>query len=157
QTGRGRAMSDKIVAKRYADALFQLADEKNNAESLIDELAIVKKIFNANNQFVQLLNFPQISNRKKWTLIDDTFGQFNKDIIHTLKLLIERQRIGIIFEVIDQVTERYNETYGIAEATVHSVRELSEKESENIKDSLKKQLQKEEIIIHNVVDPSVLG
>ena len=150
-------MSEAVVAKRYADALFQLADEKNSAKDLIAELAVVKDVFQTNDQAVQLLLHPQVSNAEKMTFIDEAFGKFGKDVINTLKLLVERQRIGMVIEVIDQVTEHYNEAYGIAEAVVYSVRDLSDDEKENVEVSLKQKLNKKEINIRNVIDPSVLG
>ena len=36
-------MSEAVVAKRYADALFQLANEKNIVDKLISELAASKR------------------------------------------------------------------------------------------------------------------
>src|SRR5699024_12597680 len=66
-------------------------------------------------------------------------------------------RIENIIEIINQVTEIYNEANGIAVANVYSVRELTETERENIANSLKQQLKKKEVKLNNIIDPSVLG
>src|SRR5699024_6809229 len=139
---------------RYADALFQLADENNNAETLITELAVVKDAFQANKKLIQILNHPKISESDKMNMIDEVFGECRKDIIHTIKLLVKRNRIE---KIINQVTEIYNEANGIAVANVYSVRELTETERENIANSLKQQLKKKEVKLNNIIDPSVLG
>src|SRR5699024_6748229 len=136
---RRRAMSEAVVANRYADALFQIADENNNAETLITELAVVKDAFKANKKLIQILNHPKISESDKMNMIDEVFGECRKDIIHTIKLLVTRHRIENIIEIINQVTEIYNEANGIAVANVYSVRELTETERENIANSLKQQ------------------
>lgn len=150
-------MSEAVVANRYADALFQLADENNNAETLITELAVVKDAFQANKKLIQILNHPKISESDKMNMIDEVFGECRKDIIHTIKLLVTRHRIENIIEIINQVTEIYNEANGIAVANVYSVRELTETERENIANSLKQQLKKKEVKLNNKIDPSVLG
>lgn len=150
-------MSEAVVAKRYADALFQLANEKNHSETLMNELQIVKDLFKENEKLIEILNHPQISANDKQKIIDETFGSFDKDVVHTLKLLVTRHRIGNIVEIIDQVADVYNEASGIAVATVYSARELSNSEQEDIAVSFKKQLQKKEIKINNIIDPSVLG
>src|SRR5699024_3713937 len=150
-------MSEAVVANRYADALFQLADENNNAETLITELAVVKDAFQANKKLIQILNHPKISESDIMNMIDVVMSVCRRDIIDTIKLLVTRQSIEKITEIINQVTENYNEANGIAVANVYSVRELTETERENIANSLKQQLKKKEVKLNNIIDPSVLG
>src|SRR5699024_3194192 len=128
-----------------ADALFQLADENNNAETLITELSVVKDAFQANKKLIQILNHPKISESDKMNMIDEIFGECRKDIIHTIKLLVTRHRIEKIIEMINQVTEIDKEANGIAVAKVYCERELKETERENIAKTLKQQLKKKEV------------
>src|SRR5699024_11272534 len=95
--------------------------------------------FQANKKLIQILNHPKISESDKMNMIDEVFGECRKDIIHTIKLLVTRHRIENIIEIINQVTEIYNEANGIAVANVYLVRELKESERENIENSLTKQ------------------
>src|SRR5699024_10858650 len=129
-------MSEAVVANRYADALFQLADENNNAETMITELAVVKDAYQANTKMIQIMKQQKITKSDKINMIYEVFGECIKDIIHTIKLLVTRHRIENIIEIINQVTEIYNEANGIAVANVYSVRELTETERENIANSL---------------------
>jgi|SRR5690625_1615991 len=150
-------MSEAVVAKRYADALFQLANKNENITNIISQLDVVRDVFLTNDKLIDILHHPQIQLEDKMKLIDDAFGKCDKDIIHTLKLLIERHRIEYIEQIIDHVTELYNESRGIAAATVYSVRALSDEEKEKVATSLAKQLGKKEVSIENEIDPSVLG
>jgi len=150
-------MSEAVVAKRYADALFQLASEKNSVDQLISELQIVKEVFQNNNEISDFLNHPRVNNDEKMKLIDEAFEKCDEDVIHTIKILVERHRIDIMTLIVDAFIEQYNETNGIAAATVYSVREISDDEKEKIAASLKKQLNKKSISIVNIVDPSLLG
>src|SRR5690625_1825274 len=150
-------MSEAVVAKRYADALFQLASDKNNIDTLLSELQVVKEVFHNDKQITDFLNHPRVNNDEKMKLIDVAFKEFNKDVLHTLKILVERHRINIVTEFVDAFVDQYNEANKIAQATVYSVRALSEEETTNIESSLKKQLQKEQVVITNKIEPSLLG
>ncbi|MFD2131513.1 F0F1 ATP synthase subunit delta [Pseudogracilibacillus auburnensis] len=150
-------MSEAVVAKRYADALFQLANEKNNVVKLISELEVVKEVFLNDKKMIDVLNHPRISNHDKMNIINGAFGQFDKDVINTLKILVERHRINVITSIVDHFVHLYNEANGVAAATVYSVRALSDEEKANLESSFKKQFNKQSVSIKNVVDPTLIG
>src|SRR5690625_639349 len=121
-------MSEAVVAKRYADALFQLASEKNNEEELVAELQVIQTVFQNNQKLVDLLHHPRISGAEKMDLINEAFGQFHKDVLNTLKILVQRNRIRLVPSIIDHFVYLYNEAKGIAVATVYSVSESIDEE-----------------------------
>lgn len=43
-------MSEAVIAKRYADALFQLGTEKASLNQLLEEFRVVKDVFEDNEQ-----------------------------------------------------------------------------------------------------------
>src|SRR5690625_2516713 len=147
----------EVVAKRYAEALFQLATEKNIAEQLISELGTVKKVFAQDKQLLEFLNHPRIRLEKKKALIDDAFTSCNNVILNTLKLLVERHRLTHIVAIIDQFVHFYNEANGIATATVYSVRPLTDEEKTSLENSFKKKLNKDSITFINKTDDSLIG
>ena len=150
-------MSDAIVAKRYADALFQLAKDKNNLETIREELKVVRDVFIENPKMKEVLYHPRIKYNDKVALINSAFGSCNEDIIHTIKLLTERRRIQYVTDMVAYFTDNYNAAKGIAEATVYSVRELTDSEKENVNAALANQLNKQEVLIKNEVDSAILG
>ncbi len=150
-------MSEAVVAKRYADALFQLANEKNSVDKLISELPVVKEVFRSDKKIGDFLNHPRVSNDQKMKLIDEAFKQCDKDVKNMLKILIERHRINAVSEIVDAFVEQYNEANGVANATVYSVRALSEEEQTKVEASLKAELHKKSVSIKNIVEPSLLG
>jgi len=146
-----------VVAKRYAEALFQLATEKNIADQLISELGTVKEVFENDKQLVEFLSHPRINLQTKQALIDEAFKSYNKTVINTLKILVERHRLTEIVAIVDQYIHLYNEANGIATATVYSVRTLSDDEKTSLENSFKQKLNKDSITFTNKVDPSLLG
>src|SRR5699024_8599346 len=150
-------MSEAVVAKRYADALFQLALEQNKTDQLVSQLSVVKEVFQSDDKIIQFLNHPRIELKKKIQIIEDSFKDSDKDLVNTLKILVERHRISNVVAIIDHFIHLYNEKNGIAVATVQSVRELSNDEKVQLETSLKSQLNKKSVKIENIIDPSLIG
>lgn len=149
-------MSEAVVAKRYAEALFQLGTEKANLDQLAEELRIVRDVFN-NKDFFTFLKHPRVNNEKKKQLLEEAFQGLQANVVNTLKLLVDRQRVDITPSIIDHFIEKVNDAKGIAEASVFSVRELSDTEKEELQQGLAKRFNKNTIKLTNVVDPSILG
>lgn len=150
-------MSQVIVAKRYADALFQLANEQNLTDQFIEELEVVKATFEQNEKLSFLLSSPNVTVSKKTALIDEAFAGVHTYIKNELKILIQRRRSNSIIHVIDEFTNLYNEKNDIAHAIVTSARELTETEATNVETTFKSLLNKKSLTIENKVDASLLG
>src|SRR5699024_3975622 len=150
-------MSETVVAKRYADALFQLATEKGIDEKLISELQTVKEVFLAEKQVNDFLNHPRVTNEQKLQLIDASFAQLDKYVQNTLKLLVERHRVNVIPLIVDEYENLYNESRNIAVATVYSTRALTDDEKAKLENSFKTRFNKEQITIEKEVEPSIIN
>lgn len=150
-------MSEAVAAKRYADALFQLANEKTVVEQFVEEFRTVNEVFQRNKDLYTFLKHPRVHNAKKKQFLDEVFQGLHKDVVNTLKLLVERHRVEIIPSIIDHFIHLVNDAKGIAEATVYSVRELSDLERSELEVSFAKRFNRSAIQLHNVVDPSLIG
>ncbi|MFD1362032.1 F0F1 ATP synthase subunit delta [Lentibacillus salinarum] len=147
----------QVAANRYAEALFQLGNEKGTLEQLVKESEVLKSIFNENEQLVTFMEHPRINHDKKMQFLGDVFQGFSDDVLKTLKLLAERHRIGIVPAILDAFIHLVNEAKGIAEAKVYSVRKLSESEKEQLEITFAKRFNKQAIKLESIVDPSIIG
>ncbi|WP_066188087.1 MULTISPECIES: F0F1 ATP synthase subunit delta [Gracilibacillus] len=150
-------MSKANVAKRYAEALFQIAQEKSTTDMLEEELATVKEVFQANATFLAFLQHPQVAGEKKKQLLSEAFSGFSKDVLHTLFILVDRHNEEIVPEIVDHFITFANEAKGIKEATVYSVRALTEVEQQEIERVFTKKWNVTSLKINNQVDPTVIG
>lgn len=150
-------MSEAVVAKRYADALFQLASEKATLNDLLEELRVVKQVFLENNELLVFLAHPRVTNEKKRAFLDATFAGVTKDLLNLLKILAERHRLGLVSEIADAYESFVNEASGVAQGKVYSVRKLSDAEKADLEASFAKRLNKSVIKLENVVDPTIVG
>ncbi|WP_164217661.1 F0F1 ATP synthase subunit delta [Virgibacillus sp. YIM 98842] len=150
-------MSEAVVAKRYADALFQLGNEKAVLDSLLEEFRTVKKVFETNANFNTFLKHPRVHNEKKKQFLDEVFQGLSADVVNTIKLLVERQRSEILPSIIDHFIQLVYDAKGIAAATVYSVRELDSAELKELESAFAKRFNKNALYLENKVDPSILG
>ncbi|WP_373893969.1 F0F1 ATP synthase subunit delta [Virgibacillus natechei] len=147
----------EVVASRYADALFQLGEDKANLEKLVEDFQIVHEVFQNNEQLHTFLTHPRINNEKKKQLLVEAFQGLSTDALNTLKLLVDRRRTEIIPSIIDHFIQLVNDAKEIAEATVYSVRELSDDERSQLETTFAKRFNKKAIKLKNVVDTSIIG
>src|SRR5690625_2737253 len=150
-------MSKSIAARRYAEALFQLGDEKNTLEQINEELQVVQEVFHKNEQVYTFLKHPRVNHEQKKQFVDDVFQGLQADVINTIKLLVERHRIEITPTIVDHFNQMVNDAKGIAEAKVYSVRKLSDSEQQALSVSFAKRFEKKGMKIDNIVDPTLLG
>ena len=88
------------TGKLYGDSLYELALEKNveqrtYSKELLDELRIVKSLFDENPDYIRLLQEPSIPRKTRLGLIDKAFGaQADEYLVNFLKLLCEEELLS---------------------------------------------------------------
>jgi F-type H+-transporting ATPase subunit delta len=150
-------MSQTTVAKRYALALFQIAEEQQAIEQMEEELRVVKQVFVENKDLTAVLKSPKLSLDKKKELLKEAFASLSTYVLNTLMLLIDRHREGEIVAVADAFIHLANEKHGVAEATVYSVRELTEDEKDALSKAFAHKVGKQSLKIKTIIDKELLG
>ncbi|WP_391119965.1 F0F1 ATP synthase subunit delta [Psychrobacillus sp. L3] len=150
-------MSNSTAAKRYAIALFELAQQKNELRSVEEDLRELKIVWNANKELNTLFTSPKLSLDKKKELIRQIFTTANPIVINTLLVLIDKKRLGEVGNIINEFMTLSNEAQGVADAKVYSTRALTEEERTNISIAFAKNVGKQSLRIENIVDPSIIG
>ncbi|GGC85960.1 ATP synthase subunit delta [Thalassobacillus devorans] len=150
-------MSESVVSRRYANALFQLGKERNKLEQFEEELRNIRAVWVTNKELLTFLKHPRVSIDKKKQTIATGFAGYSSEVLNTLMLLLDRHREDIIPDLIDHFIEKVNDAKGIAEAKVYSVRELSEDEKLQISNVFAKKIGKNTLKITNIIDRSILG
>lgn len=150
-------MKKTIVGNKYAMALFQLAIEKNETEKIENDLRVVKEVFETTSELYSLLNTPNISLGQKKKVISDSFSGLSEYVQNTLMMLIDRHRVEHILPMISAFIDLNYDRKGIAQATVESVRPLTEEEVAVLSSEFAKKVDKNKLEIVNVVNTDLLG
>jgi F-type H+-transporting ATPase subunit delta len=150
-------MSNTLVAKRYASALFQIANEQQILSNILEDLRVIKEVFLSNKELKAVLKSSKISLQKKKEILKEAFTSVNPYVQNTLLILIDRHREDEINEVVNQFIELTNDEMGIADAEVYSTRELNETERDAISAVFAAKIGKKSLRIENIVDSELLG
>ena len=150
-------MSQSVAAERYALALFELAQEKGQTVSVLEDLRELKKVYVDNTELEQLLENPKLQMVKKKALLLELFKGINPLVLNTLYVLLDRNRMNEIVNVVDLFNKMSNDAAGIAEAKVYSTRPLTDEESASISNAFARKIGKQSLKIENIIDSSLIG
>jgi F-type H+-transporting ATPase subunit delta len=150
-------MSNTLVAKRYASALFQIANEQQILGQVEEDLRVVKEVLEYNSDLKAVLKSSKLTIDKKKEIVKNAFASVNVFVLNTVLVLIDRHREDQMVEVTDQFLELANEAMGIAEAEVYSARELTDAEREALSATFAAKIGKKSLRIENIVDSNLLG
>ena len=84
-------------------------------------------------------------------------GQINNSLLNLLKLLADRQRIGIVLPILERFMELYRETSNIALATVTSAVELTNEQKDLIKDKISSIAGTQKLELVTKTDQTLIG
>jgi len=145
------------VAKRYAEALFQLANEKGILSEVGADLKEVKAVFESNKDFAAVLGAPKVSATKKKEIIQNVFAAAQPAVVNTLQLLVDKKHINDVVAVVNVYETLAAAASGSAKAVVTSTRELTSEEREAISASFGKLVGVEKLDITNEIKPELIG
>jgi F-type H+-transporting ATPase subunit delta len=146
-----------VIAKRYAKALFEIAQQQNIVSVVEDELKAVVQAFESDPAIQKFLGYPNIDASKKTELLKSALnGKVSQLVLNTLQLLVERNRQDAIGEVSTAYTKIAGEALGQADATVFTAKSLDEAEMSKVVAEFGALVGKT-IRAEQIVDPALLG
>jgi F-type H+-transporting ATPase subunit delta len=145
------------VAKRYADALFQVAQTNGTLPGVSAELKEVATVFETNTELVSVLANPKVRIEAKKEMIKNVFVGASEAVVNTLQLLVDKKRINEVKIVADEFQKLAAAAQGTADATVFSTRALSTEEQAEISAAFGKLVGVEKLNITNKIDASLIG
>lgn len=115
------------VTTPYAEALLQVVSENDQTEEMVKEVKQLLSLINDSPDLEKTLSSPVLEKDTKKKIIIEIFSEkINSSLLNFLKLLADRQRIGIVTSILHRFLEIYRENSNIALATVTSAVELTD-------------------------------
>lgn len=148
----------KLISKRYAIALFELAKEKiNKIDSLSLEIDVLLNSIENDKDFIKVINHPGISSDEKFNIFSNICKEnMSEEILGLISILIKKNREAEITEVFKTFLNLVKEYKGITTAYIYSATKLKEEQILKIKDNLSKKLNKT-IIVEVYEKPDLIG
>ena len=143
------------AAKRYAKAVFELAQAEGAYEPWSRRLAKIRELF-GDPEVAAVLKNPTIASERREALVATVPHLIDEDATNMARLLIESGRVEEAADIDDEYQALVDAAEGRVRATVTTAIELSAHDRERVADELSRRLQKE-VKLKVVVDPHVLG
>ena len=147
----------EYLDRRYALALYNVAESKGKVSEYIEDLNTICDIIDTDKNFYKVIKHPQISTKKKKeTFIKIFKGHIDEELLSFLLILIEKDRILYIRAKLNQMEKIYLEKNNTLEAVIKTAVPLLDNEYKVLKENLEKKYNKK-IIIKAEIDSSLLG
>ena len=143
-------------AKNYGDALFMLAKELNEIDTVKDDFDTLCEIIVHNQEYLKLLDTPSLSREERVKLVDTAFSTLNKNLVNMLKILSERRLAYLICKIREAYIVAYDEHYEIERVEAISAIPLNTEQINKLRLKLEKVTGKQ-IIVTNTIDSSIIG
>lgn len=146
------------ITTPYAEAFLQVASSRNEVDQVVDQAKEILVLWNESTEFRHAMSSPVLEVESKKTALQELFSnQVSPSFLNLLKLLADRQRIGILDAVLERMLELYRDQRNIALATVTSASELNKEQQENLLQKIQSVAGTENLELNLKVDPTLIG
>ncbi|MDO5713514.1 MAG: F0F1 ATP synthase subunit delta [Tissierellia bacterium] len=146
-----------LVAEKYGQALFEVAEEQDKLNEYREESKEVHKIFEENELLLQILDHPEIRSDVKKNIVADIFEKgISEEMLHFLYITIDKKRTRYIQEILKEYEILYQEEKNIKQALLVTSVPATEEQLKALQGLLEKKTGGT-IQVENQVDPSIIG
>ena len=143
------------AARRYARAVFDLAQQEGEVDGWSGRLARVRELFSDPDVAAVLTN-PTIATEQRETLVSGAPHLLDEKATNLARLLIESGRIRDVAGIEEEFQRLADEAAGRVRATVTTAVELDRAERDRVEKELSRRLGKD-VRLTVAVDPRVIG
>ena len=149
-------MPRNISTRRYAQAIFEIAKEKDSLESWMQDLTLLSET-SLNREFVSLVNSPTVASNQKKDFVDKIFSDSISVLGKNLILLLgSNSNFEMVPEITDLFQKMVDADKGVEKAEIISAVKLTKDDEKKIMAMIKLMVNKDVQLI-NTVDPKILG
>jgi F-type H+-transporting ATPase subunit delta len=148
----------KVLAERYAVALFEIGKESNEIDAFAEQLGQFCGLLNDNEELKLVFTNPAYTAEPRLGIVKELGGKmsWSASIINFLSLLVEKGRIGIIDELTSTFRQLSDDHNGRIHVTVTSAETLSEEYTKALTDKLQSQTGKQ-VTLHTQESQELMG
>jgi F-type H+-transporting ATPase subunit delta len=154
---------NNTVARPYAQAVFEIADEAGALAEWSESLAIAGQLLR-DRELVEYLSAPALSDKRRLEFLSGLFGKAGSDRLaggdakgnNFLKLLIENDRVAVLPEISEHFEALKAKVENSVDAVVTSAIALSDAQLDEVASSLRKRLGRD-VRITTEIDETLIG
>lgn len=147
----------KNLEQQFARAMFELATESGEYETVREELHLVEDVLKENPTYKTLLDTPAVVCEEKLALVEEAFASLSSENVkNLLKLLTERRECHIFSSIVRQFDALVDEALGILRVEAVTAFAMTDVQKNALSEKLTK-LTHKTIVLSNTINPEVLG
>jgi F-type H+-transporting ATPase subunit delta len=143
------------AARRYARAVFELAQQDGDFERWAERLGQVREIF-SDPRVKAVLGNPTIGTEQRESLIAARPRILDDEATNLARLLVESGRIEAAADIEDEFQRLWDESAGRVRATVTTAVALKPEDRDRVQKELSRRLEKD-VRMTVAVDPRIIG
>lgn len=148
----------KLAGKRYADALFEIAEEEQCMDVFLKEAEEVLQVLRENDGLSRLMIHSNIRKEEKLEIMENIFkGRVSDEIFALLCILTEKGGFRELESVFEYFIAAVKEAKRIGRAYVTSAAELSDEQKKKLVEKLIQTTKYVEFEMHYDVDTALIG
>lgn len=122
-------MANQKAARRYAQAIFELASEAGCAEAVGRDLRVISESIQENAATSEFFRSPVVDRKEKERVLSAAFGGNAHDVaVQALLLLVRKRRESLLGEIVHQYEALEQQSRGAEPLTITSAKPLSASE-----------------------------
>ena len=146
-----------IIHEIYSDVMFELAQEANMIDAVMDDLEAVGDLLQDEPEFLSLLMLGQLKEEEKSQMIRRVFkGRINDLTLDFLCVLAKRNRMSFLHGIGDRYQVLLDERKNLHRIEVTLAKEIDKAEIDMLKQDLRDAIHAE-VKLSVVVDPEIIG
>ena len=146
------------ITSPYAEAFLQVAESRKEVDQVVDQAKAVLGLWQGSPELRAAMASPVLEvEAKKAALEKLVSDQLTPSFLNLLKLLADRQRIGILDAVLERTLELHREQRNIALATVTSATALTEEQQAELSKKVQAVAGTDKLEINLKVDADLIG
>jgi F-type H+-transporting ATPase subunit delta len=149
-------MPNEKLARRYATAVFQLAQENGNIPTVQHDLHTFVEALAADETVRKFFRSPVVDRKEKATIVAQAFSRLDPVALHTILLLIRKRRENTVETIVEQFDILERQARGAQELRVVSARPLEKSELDALVQRLAAAY-RTTFDVTQSVDPSLIG
>lgn len=151
-------MSAIRLANRYAKSLLELALEKNELDTISNDVIDMQATINNSNELRALLKSPVIKTEKKESIVKDIFdGKINPVTMTFVNLVVSKKRESHLQDIFAAFRDQYNRYHKITSAKVTTAVAIDDNILSEVQRIVKENTGFEKIDLDSKIDPSLIG
>jgi len=150
-------MRVNLLAKRYAQAVFELSIENKNTDKIFSDLMLIQEVLEENRALRKVLENPVLDDHKKAALLDKLFAKHVENLTDRFLHLIARKgRASYLLSICVAFHEIFKDYKNILSAELITAIKADKKIKDTIIAKLK-QITDKNIELSEVIDEEIIG